>query len=83
MNDKQLLEYREKWTCYYKQKRFGKESILYNLRTAINKKISAMARATPEAQRDASFWARMDDIRTDYLNVRWQSIAESNKRLRK
>ena len=83
MTDQELIEYRIKWTCYYKQKRFGKESILYNLRIAINKKISAIARATPEAQRDESFWSRMDDIRTDYLNVRWQSVSESNKRLRK
>ena len=83
MTDQELIEYRIKWTCYYKQKKYGRKSILYNLKNVINKHISAIARATPEDQRDDDFWARMSSIRTDYLNVRWQSIAESNKRLRK
>jgi len=81
MTDQELIEYRIKWTCYYKQMEFGRKSILHNLKLAINKKISAISRSTPPEEKDEVFWQRMRDIRADYLRVHWQTCGESNKRL--
>lgn len=77
MTDKELIAYRTQWINYYRQKEYGRKAIVYNLRLAINKKISAIARSTPPEEKNEAFWERMRDMREEYLRFEWPSCSRT------